>query len=71
MRKGIDGPPSLRSASPRLASYGSGGSTLYAAGYIKQAIHSYIEESQGVITEPLPMLAARLVELGLSSEVKP
>ena len=42
-----------------------------AAGYIKQAIHSNIEESHGVITEALPMLAARLVELGLSSEVKP
>ena len=42
-----------------------------AAGYIKQAFHSNIEKSHGVITGTLPMLTVRLVELGLSSEVKP
>ena len=42
-----------------------------AAGYIKQAFHSNIEKSHGVITETLPILTVRLVELGLSSEVKP
>ena len=42
-----------------------------AVGYIKQAIHSNIEEIHSVITEALPVLAARLVELGLSNEVKP